>query len=356
MPFLLALGATAVVALVAPMGEGETHDPPFRWETPSECPPTEAVRDAVEGHLGLPLEELPLASWSVTGEVSKGDAGGWSLQLSIEVPDGRTERSLHDPHDCAAVSDAAALLIALALDPEAVAAPDRPIASPSEPARTSAQVNPGPAIERDPDVVPPAIEIAPAAEDPPPDDERLRKPLHFVVGMAAGLDYGTLRGVAPIGRASFSWQRPRLRLGATATFGRSALEVPAVAQEVSVWMWAAGVEAGPVFRMGQFEFPLMVGLEAGQLILRPRVLLPPAGHQVTWAAFLLTPSAAWVPRPWVAVVLRAGATVSLVRPEFAVEGIGRIHAPAPVGIRATLGLEFRVPLDVMKTAAGGNSP
>jgi hypothetical protein len=138
-----------------------------------------------------------------------------------------------------------------------------------------------------------------------------------------------------------------MRAGVNAVFGASpGFSVPSVNRDISLWMWTVGAEAGPVFRLGRWEFPILAGIEAGQITVRPRVLLDPDRRQVTWAALLLTPGVAYVLRPFIAFVAQAGAMISFVRPQFAIQGIGRIHAPAPAGIRATLGVEFRFRLPV----------
>ena len=59
---------------------------------------------------------------------------------------------------------------------------------------------------------------------------------------------------------------------------------------------------------------------------------------------MLTPSVAWVPRPYFALIGQVGTVISFVRPEFAIERVGRLHAPAPVSVRVTLGVEFRIAL------------
>lgn len=317
---------------------------PFDWNAPAECPTAATVRAEIERHLGRSLDDLSLASWSVAGTITRDAEGGWSLALAIETPDGRTERTLHDPHACEAVSEAAALLVALALDPEAVAA----TADEPRPTTDTEQTEPAamfePEVERD-------ETIAAATPDvPPPTTPSL--PLLFVIRTTGGFDWGTLRGVSPIGRGAFAWQLPKMRVGIAAQFGVTpGFTVPAVTRDISLWMWTVSAEAGPVLRRGKLEFPLLVGIEAGQITVRPRVLLAPTRRQVTWAALLLQPGLAWVPRRWFALVADVGVMISFVRPEFAIQGIDPpIHRPLPAGIRATAGVEFRIELPV---AAGG---
>ena len=348
----LALGAALAIAPPAAPSSPQPQPASFVWEAPEECPQGEDVRADVEGHLGGSLDELPLESWSVDGRVEADREGGYRLTLTITTPDGTHERPLHDPNSCEVVSDSAALLIALALDPEAGL--DEP------PPTTTGSTAAGDAATTEPESEPPAetTKPEPPAEPPPepeppapkPEPPTLERdvPLVFAFGVAGGIDWGTLRRVSPIGRANFAWQLPKVRVGASVTSGAAPrFTLPPLSETITLWTWTVGVEAGPVFRVGPLEFPLIGGLEVGQLVVWPRELLDPTRQQATWAAVLVTPGIAWVPKPWLALVARVGGTISLVRPSFAVEGVGTLHRPKPFGVRATVGLEFRLPLSVM---------
>lgn len=287
------------------------------------------------------MAELPHGAWSVVGVVTHDEHGGYAVALAIETPDGRHDRLLHDPASCAALSDSAALLIALAVSPDSLEQGEQPPAP--EPPRTEPEPEPVQLPERPATAQPepePDPEPQPTATAPPPP----REPLQFAIGLMPGMDWGTLRGVTPLGRLSLSWQLPRLRVGVAGMFGGSpAFDVPPVSG-IRLHTWNVAVEVGPVPTLGRFEFPLMGGVEAGQLLLTPRELLTPGTAQVAWAALLITPGVAWVPLRWLALTARVGTTVSFVRPDFTVAGVRTIHAPAPVGVRASLGVEFRIPL------------
>lgn len=315
--------ALALAAAYA-LASGPSADT-WQWDAPAECPSAAQVRADVERHLGAPLEELALAKWSVKGRVTQVDERGWELSLAIETPDGLDERTLIDPNDCEAVSQAGALLVALALDPEAF----EPAPAPTP--------TPPPTVVRDDDIA--------AVETPPAPTPSASFPLAFVIGAAGGFDFGTLHRVSPMSKATIAWQLPNLRVGLGAMFGASpGFRVPPVSRDISLWLWTVAAEVGPVVRKGSFEFPLMIGIEAGQMTLRPRVLLDTTRRQVVWAAAVLTPSVAWVPRPYFALIGQVGTVISFVRPEFAIERVGRLHAPAPIGVRVTLGVEFRIAL------------
>jgi hypothetical protein len=179
------------------------------------------------------------------------------------------------------------------------------------------------------------------------------EPLMFGISLAPGFDWGTLRGFTPQGRLGLAWQPRRLRVAVAAQFGGNPpFELTPLPLEVRLWRWSLSAEVGPVPTLGRFEFPLMVGAEAGQVLLTPAVLIPD-GSQRAWAALLLTPGVAWVPLPWLAVSARIGSTVALTRPRFEIPGFDPILVPARVGVRAGLGVEFRFPL-VMKTGPRGN--
>ncbi len=352
MPFALSLAAGLVLAGPPVAGSQASVDSPLRWHAPAQCTTADELAAAVQTHIGVTLDALEIGPWSVVGEVRPDPGGGWSLALSIETVQGVTTRALHEPDDCDALADAAALLVAMALDPSAFAPIiDATTTAPTPPVGPVApRPEPTPAV---PEPAPP--EPAGAVEPIPVDDPPA--PLSFILGPSTGLDWGTLHAVSPIGRIGAHWQLPRLRVGLAATFGGSpGFEVPVVSQRISVWLWTVGAEVGPVFTRGAFEFPILAGLEAGQLLISPRELLQPPRQQRPWAGLVLAPGAAWVPRPWIAVAVRVATVVAFTRPQFAIEGVGSLHEAARVGIRATLGLEFRFRLSMMKTAAAGNEP
>lgn len=337
--------ATALAALLAsaPPSTASARETWF-WNAPPQCPDAEQVQAEVETHLGEPIAELPMEMWSVVGTVTHDDDAGYAVALVIETPDGRHDRLLTDPSSCSALSSSAALLIALALSPDSGepvdAKPEPPEPEPPK-AEQPKPEQPRPEQPR-PDPLGPDTEIEPADAEPTPEA------LTFAVSLAPGFDWGTLRGVTPHSRLGFAWQPRRLRVSLAAHFGGTpGFDLPPIAQKIRLWRWSLAAEIGPVPTLGRFEFPLLAGIEAGQLLLSPSALLA-RSSQVAWAALLLTPGVSWVPRPWFAVTAQAGTTVAFTRPTFEVPGLDPILRPSRVGVRAYLGVEFRVPL-VMKT-------
>ncbi|MCR9161055.1 MAG: hypothetical protein ACE37F_11510 [Nannocystaceae bacterium] len=340
--------ATAFLATLLFAPPPETPDPdPWFWNAPAHCPASEDVRAEVERHLGSAITELPLQSWAVVGTVTYDAEAGFAAAIVIETPDGRHDRLLRDPADCGTLSESAALLIALALGPggtDALEPEPQPPLTPQRPTTPAPAPTPPPP---QPEQLPAAPALDAIPEEPPP------PPLTFAIGLTPGFDYGTLRGVSPTGRLALAWQPKRLRVGVAARFGGTpAFSLPPLEVRPRLWLWTLATEAGPVPSLGRFEFPLMLGIEAGQIVLTPRALLPDAS-QLGWAALLLTPGVSWVPRPWLAVTARLGTTVALVGRSFTIPGFDPLLVTSRLGVRASMGLEFRVPL-AMKTAAAGN--
>jgi hypothetical protein len=92
----------------------------FRWEAPNECPDDARALAAVEGLLGQPLAEAREQELAISVNVQPG-ADGFAAKLLFVSPQGAQERDLEHP-DCDKLLEAAALLAALAIDPERVRA------------------------------------------------------------------------------------------------------------------------------------------------------------------------------------------------------------------------------------------
>lgn len=346
----LATAITATLVFFAPPTQNPARDPWF-WNAPAHCPTSDEVRAEVERLLESAVTELPLDAWSVVGTVTHDAEAGFAAAIVIETPDGRHDRLLTDPDDCTTLSNSAALLIAFALSPEEgePREPEPPLPlAPRQPTKPRLDPEPEPKPKPEPEpTIEPAIDAEP--DDPPAPAE----PLTFAIALAPGFDWGTLRGVSPTSRLALAWQPRRLRISAAAQFsGTPAFSLPPLEIRLRLWQWSLAAEAGPVPSLRRFEFPLMLGVEAGQLLLTPRALLPD-GSQVAWAALLLTPGVSWVPRSWIALSARVGTTVAFVEQNFTVPGFDPILVTSRLGVRVSLGIEFRMPL-VMKTGGGGN--
>jgi hypothetical protein len=105
------------------------------WEAPRECPRREAVLAQVEARKPGNSDTVP--GWEVRAQVTRTGAQ-YRLDLTFRGPNARPAQRSVSARDCAAVADAAAVLIVLALEPPAPSptANDAPPAVSGSPAVT----------------------------------------------------------------------------------------------------------------------------------------------------------------------------------------------------------------------------
>lgn len=92
----------------------------FRWNAPNDCPDDARALAAVVGFLGQPLSEAREQALAVSVDVAAG-IDNFSAKLLFVSSQGTQERVLEHP-SCDKLMEAAALLAALAIDPERVRA------------------------------------------------------------------------------------------------------------------------------------------------------------------------------------------------------------------------------------------
>ncbi|WP_437596080.1 hypothetical protein [Sorangium sp. So ce590] len=115
----LALAATAAEARAsAAEGAANAGGVELDWIAPGECADRGRVLAEIEQRLGRSSEangEPPLKARAV---VSRNERGSWDLRLTTALGETTRSRELHG-ETCAELADAAALIIALAIDPDA---------------------------------------------------------------------------------------------------------------------------------------------------------------------------------------------------------------------------------------------
>ncbi|WP_437962438.1 hypothetical protein WME76_45130 (plasmid) [Sorangium sp. So ce119] len=158
---IVAAGLLPASALAAP-AEPRTID--LRWDAPDGCPPVDEVRSEIARLLGASEQRQPI---EVEIAVARKRGARLRLDLRIRAP-APGERVIHG-HDCASMSRAAALIVAMSIDPDAVAR--NAAAQPAQPAQPEAAAAPVPSAP------PPAPDRAPrrpppASAQPPPPAER----------------------------------------------------------------------------------------------------------------------------------------------------------------------------------------
>lgn len=331
-----------------------------RWRAPPSCPDEASVRAGVERYVGRPLAEIRGRRLSIIATAHPAESY-WSMTIYTVTAEGTQERSIRYAHGCSPLADAAAVLIAMTIDPQvlgrldaaalelvtreadvpAVVEPRAP-----EPEPTPAP-RPEPPADRPPDP-PVAAPVAPAPTFNPPvaAPPRPRARPRGAARVGGSLGWGDLPSTGGgLGLAlALRLGRFQAELTGGGWFLRSVSLDLAGSSGAKFDLWTLGLRAGYIVPVGRrLEVPLQLGLEAGQIHVRGVRLVGPGDARTPWLAIVFSPGLTVILRDFVAVVLGLELLVPATRPRFVVENAGELFRPAPIGLRGALGLEFRFP-------------
>jgi hypothetical protein len=284
------------------------------WQAPEECPEETAFRNQVLRLAGHDTQPESALQAKVSIERSAADSFKLTLQTESE---GRSGTRVLQGSSCGAVVDAAALTLALILNPEAVA--------------EGANAPPPPDDAR--------VDAPPPPKKSEPFRPSQRARLRFVGGPELGLQAGTMPSFGPSFGLSFG-----LGVG-------------------DGWAWLTGNFAPPQHPTveghpdagGSLFMISGTALGCWDVASNALVLAPCAGAELSWvrgegegvsdpqAAGVYWPSAAFggalqfeLTRRF-ALRFSALGLVPFKRPALFLEGIGEVHRPAPIAGRASLG-------------------
>jgi hypothetical protein len=311
-------------------GQGPSAEPTpaagveLTWSAPEGCPPVEDVRARLDALLGDRQAGAPFVRLEAT--VSRKD-GTFALQMRTETASGISTHALSSP-DCQALADGAALVAAVAADPLAV---DRSLdASQSE----------------EPELPPDEVTVT---RTPPDDDDdlprgRLRL-ARFALRADGLLEYGMLPklGLGPVITAGLIGPQWRVELGAIVLVPRPVFtdDTNTAGAAIGSWSLRARGCGVPVVRI--VEFPVCAGFEGGQMTARPLGnVTDNRDDRRGFGLFSFGGGFGISPRPFIALLAGVDGIVALSRPRFDVAGM-LLHQPGRIGVRATVGLELRVP-------------
>ena len=370
--------ALAAVLLLAP-AEGLR----LEWQAPAACPDGVALRARVVDLVG---EQAAGQARLTARAVVRARGGRWTMALELVREGGQDRRNLADP-DCRALAEAAALVIAVAIDPQAGAhgpvPEDIPADDPADDPANSSLVplppgDPATGASGAPDVAVPSDISAPGASDPPP--VIVGAPVNAPVVPVASdqdrpvpADDGSAKG-----RGARKLQLG-LRLGAGLGFTRllpgphAALDL-GLGLEGRLWrvelaglfvppvrgVAASDPRIGGVFRLGAGELrgcampgprgrslvvPLCVGLQFGAMHGRGEGSGLPVSQPARspWVATRIGAALRWRPRNgrfglWLGI----DAIVALTQPSFVTARGVPVHEAARLGGQASVGVEVRL--------------
>jgi len=191
----LGAGVLLLAALGASAAEAEEAHPrvQLRWQAPLECPDDLALVTSIEGFLGQPVAKTREQQLAIEAHVVGDESHGYAGKVTVVSAAGKNELSM-EHQDCAKLTEAVALLMALAIDPDRVRALQQAPTS-NEP------------VDDEPEAVPsPPPVLVKATPEPPP--ARRERPivaessnsgskLHFNLGLLGLAAQGILPSVTP---------------------------------------------------------------------------------------------------------------------------------------------------------------
>jgi hypothetical protein len=311
------------------------------------CPDRDAVERKVRSLLGSSLTASePIAA---VGTVTAAPTGGFSLTLETAQRAQSHRRTLAAPR-CEELSDAGALIVALAVDPKLVvpAASTADGTLPEPPVNVATFAEPEPSIG-EPPLTPPPPAAAPAPRPPRP----IAKSAHpgaapsfeLRVFAAALGDVGTLPRAAGGGTLGAGLAQDRFRVEALGALLPRVRRVIAQGPERGgdVMLLAGGLRGCWTPVAGVLEAGACAGLEAGALEAESFNATDDDGQgRSAWFAgrLGLTGRVALSERLALAVDLEALVPVPATRPKFVIEPTGLVHQPEAVVGRLAVGLEL----------------
>ena len=354
----------------APPAEGQTPPPSsgpiaLTWSAPAGCPDKAAVLARIERLLGGPPQgsDRRLDARAEVEEIPR----GFRLEIDLATGDFESKRVLQGAL-CESVADAAALVIALAFDPDAVAAQEARQADSTAAAPTDT-ASPPPAPPTD-STAPPADSTAPPAPPlpglsadvripvplrPPPPVPLVPPPSPFTFGAFAQFtgDAGSLPSVAPGVRAGLSlgigafriepafeaWPSSRSAVPDRPTTGADlrllAFTLGACRR---LWPWTSLFERGIPGVLG------CLGFEIGEMHGAGFGVATPRSAGFLWTAPRAELRAELPLAKWLSLTFDLGLAVPLDRRQFVLTlSAGRtvLHQPSAVSGRAGAGFALR---------------
>lgn len=312
-----------------PQEHGEAAEPAssLGWEAPEECPDARALQVDVERLLGRPLDAADLTSIGMDGRVKR-RGKAWHLWLEIG---GAQARELDAPR-CETLAEVAALYVALAVDPMAMLDAEVPAALSTSRDYAGTTELPWPDAQGGTTLDTPPVTVKKRARE-------LGIGARFMAGVSGFLLPGAAAGVA----VGFAVMLPRARFEALGSYSLPTEaehdEEPDIGAEIQ--LGAAALRGCPVLKARRWEFPLCAGVEVGAMVARGLGVEKPTVQRSLWAAITAGGAAAWQPVSAIALWAQVDAVVPLVRPGFAVEGLGSLFRAPPAGVQGFLGLEAR---------------
>jgi len=291
----------------------------FAWSAPAGCPPDAAVRAEIGKLLGGPIEGRAREDLRVRAVVERREL--WLVTLDTLAGGTAGHRTLESA-TCEGLASATALIVALIIDPDAVAAHAKPT----------------------PDATPaPPPTRAPAVTPPPPPPPRATFSL---VGVGAVGHLGVLPG-ADVGLgAHVGLARRSLRVELRGAYGPRAVASSRVGAAGEAYgkfrFWAATLAGCWMLERGRLELGPCLDLELGAVAGEGVGATETTSATTWWYGMGAGVELVIAATPWLRFPVHADAIVPWHRPSYVFRNVDQpIFRPWPVGARLSLAAEAR---------------
>lgn len=349
---VLVAAMVTLLIVASPASEGRPVE--LRWDAPQRCPDEAALRGQVDeilgGSLGLPRPR-PLSVIAVVRD--QGDT--LSLRVFTVGEAGMRERALRYDRDCELLTRAAAVVIAITIDPASIGRLSREaltLLEPNPPApEPPPEPEPTPEASPEPPPAAPVVTPLPSPEPrtPPPapaDPPRAKWRPNGSLRALGGIGVGELPGVGGgvTAAAALVFRHLRIELAASVWPARR-LRINGTGSETGgdFLMWSLGPRlCGVLHPQRLLEVPLCAGVEVGQVHVQGVGLEDSRSARVTWIAGVVAPALVVVPLRRLGLWLAPELLIP-TRANYSITGIGSIFSAQPVAGRVMAGIELRFP-------------
>lgn len=318
---LLVLALPCAARAELPAG---TH---LSWSAPPACPQAPAFIAEVERFLGQSLAPRRDQQLDVSGLVQTDARAGFSVKLSWRGQHGTQKRQLSH-ENCQELTEAAALVTALAIDPQLSIAPEPP---PTAPAASTAETPPA-AASTDDDPPPPALApvfVPPSAPATPDRRTQLpqpsaRPPLSMSATLLGLVGAGELPDAGMGVGGQFSLGGRRFRVAARGVYWLPrfvALEGDS-GPGVELDLWSVGFRACALPLHGDWALAACLGPDIGDLRGRGTELENERTQHDRWSALSLELALSHEADSGLLTLVGVGVGKTLEAPRFGIERNG----------------------------------
>jgi hypothetical protein len=299
----------------------------FAWTAPDGCPSADELRVEIDKLLGETAQARLREHLDVKAVVAHDTA--WTVAIATRSPSSTGQRTL-EATTCQGLANATALIVALAIDPDAVAAHG---------GRAPGLVpTPGSASE-------PASRAA-SAEGAPARPILVPRNTFGLVGVVGAASLGVVPGLDVDLGGELGLARGRWRLELRAVYGLRTLDSQPVSDAIGArgrFRFFAGTLAGCwTAAWGLVRLGPCAGVEAGAVHGQGVGADKDAAATTPWLGLGAGLLAVIAPTAWLHFPLHVDAVLPVRRPTYRFEGVpGSIYDPWRVGARMTAGVELQ---------------